>query len=187
MGRPGGGLCGCNPGAGPYVDNRLVTRPDFRKKPGRRVNINEIASALQGTGERSPYAASMSTEQSGSLCLLSEGNHGGLLRPDLFTVVHERFMTDTAMYADILLPAAFSVEQTDVYTAYGYCTFGTARKIIERPDRVRAIGTPSACWLRPWDMRRHILRRQRKRCLRELLAHPMEGRILYLRRGSGVY
>ena len=70
----------------------------------------------------------------------------GLLRPDLFTVVHERFMTDTAMYADILLPATFSVEQTDVYTAYGYCTFGTARKIVEPAGRVRAIGTPSACW-----------------------------------------
>ena len=49
-GRPVGGLCGCNPGAGPYVDNRLVTRPDFRKKPGRRVNINEIARLYREQG-----------------------------------------------------------------------------------------------------------------------------------------
>ena len=131
-GRPGGGLCGCNPGAGPYVDNRLVTRPDFRKKPGRRVNINEIASALTGSRGEKPIRSFYvyGGNPVASVCC-QKGIMEGLLRPDLFTVVHERFMTDTAMYADILLPAAFSVEQTDVYTAYGYCTFGTARKIIE--------------------------------------------------------
>jgi len=46
----------------------------------------------------------------------------GLLRPDLFTVVHERFHTDTTLYADLVLPATTSLEHSDLYKAYGsYC------------------------------------------------------------------
>ena len=96
------------------------------------------------------------------------------------------FMTDTAMYADILLPAAFSVEQTDVYTAYGYCTFGTARKIIEPAGQSKSNWNTLACWLRPWDMRRHILRRQRKRCLRSFWPIPWRGYPVSQKR-NGVY
>jgi anaerobic selenocysteine-containing dehydrogenase len=43
----------------------------------------------------------------------------GLAREDLFTVVHDPFMTDTAKYADIVLPAASYLETDDLYRAYG--------------------------------------------------------------------
>ena len=43
----------------------------------------------------------------------------GLMREDLFTVVHDPFMTDTAKYADIVLPAALYLETDDLYRAYG--------------------------------------------------------------------
>jgi anaerobic selenocysteine-containing dehydrogenase len=43
----------------------------------------------------------------------------GLAREDLFTVVHDPFMSDTARFADILLPAATYLETDDLYRAYG--------------------------------------------------------------------
>ncbi len=43
----------------------------------------------------------------------------GLLRDDLFTVVHDQFITDTAKYADIVLPATTQIEATDVVTSWG--------------------------------------------------------------------
>jgi anaerobic selenocysteine-containing dehydrogenase len=43
----------------------------------------------------------------------------GLEREDLFTVVHEHFITDTAKYADIVLPATTQIEQLDVTTSWG--------------------------------------------------------------------
>ena len=41
-------------------------------------------------------------------------------RDDLFTVVHELFLTDTADYADLVLPATSQLEQTDLHKAYGH-------------------------------------------------------------------
>ena len=43
----------------------------------------------------------------------------GLAREDLFTVVHDPFLTDTAKFADIVLPAASYLETEDLYRAYG--------------------------------------------------------------------
>lgn len=44
----------------------------------------------------------------------------GLQRDDLFTVVHELFMTDTADYADLILPATSQLEQADLHKSYGH-------------------------------------------------------------------
>jgi anaerobic selenocysteine-containing dehydrogenase len=54
----------------------------------------------------------------------------GLSREDLFTVVHERFLTDTARYADIVLPATSSLEQSDLYRSYGTFYIQQARAVI---------------------------------------------------------
>ena len=44
----------------------------------------------------------------------------GLKRDDLFTVVHELFMTDTADIADLVLPATSQLEQVDLHKGYGH-------------------------------------------------------------------
>jgi anaerobic selenocysteine-containing dehydrogenase len=48
----------------------------------------------------------------------------GLMRDDLFTVVSEQFLTDTAKYADVIFPAAMQIEQRDVVPAWGHLYLG---------------------------------------------------------------
>ncbi len=135
---PGGGLCGCTPIDTDYVNKSLITRPNFREKAARKININQIGQALAMEGKEAVrgfyvYGCNPANTVSDQQLILK-----GLEREDLFTVVYERFMTDTARYADILLPATFSVEQTDIYRAYGYCTLGTGRKLVDAPGECKS-------------------------------------------------
>ena len=60
----------------------------------------------------------------------------GSARDDLFTVVLEQFQTDTADYADILLPVTTFLEHTDLYLAYGHYYLQLARPALARSGRI---------------------------------------------------
>ena len=62
----------------------------------------------------------------------------GLAREDLFTVVHEQFMTETAEFADIVLPATMFLEHDDIYTASGHTHIQIGRKLIDPPGECRS-------------------------------------------------
>jgi len=62
----------------------------------------------------------------------------GLRRADLFTVVLEQFQTDTADYADILLPATTFLEHTDLYYSYGHYYLQMARPAVAAPGESRS-------------------------------------------------
>ena len=62
----------------------------------------------------------------------------GLLRPDLFTVVHEQFLTDTTDYADIVLPATTFFEHKDLQPAYGHYYLQISQPAIEPMGECRS-------------------------------------------------
>jgi len=63
--------------------------------------------------------------------------HKGFAREDLFTCVHEQFLTETAAYADIVLPATMFLEHDDFYTASGHTFFQVTKAVIDPPGECR--------------------------------------------------
>ena len=62
----------------------------------------------------------------------------GLMRDDLFTVVHERFFTDTCAYADVILPATSSAESDDIFNSYGHYTIAASYQAIPPVGEARS-------------------------------------------------
>jgi len=62
----------------------------------------------------------------------------GFARPDLFTVVHEQFMTETAQMADIVLPATMFMEHDDLYYGGGHQHISVGPKLIDPPGECRS-------------------------------------------------
>ncbi len=62
----------------------------------------------------------------------------GFAREDLFTVVHEQFLTETARYADIVLPATMFLEHDDIYQGGGHSHIMFGRKLVNPPGECRS-------------------------------------------------
>ena len=118
-----------------WGDMSKITRPDFDRNHARTINMMQLARALDPEQTREPVVKSLYVYSSNPAVVTTNQKVmiEQLEREDLFTVVHERFMTDTARYADIILPAVFSLESYDLFTGYGYNALQYAKKIIEAP------------------------------------------------------
>ena len=115
------------------IDEAALSRPDLLAgRSPRTINMSRLGEALTDQTLEPPVAA-MIVWNSNPLVIVpnAELTRRGLARDDLFTVVHEQFLTDTARYADIVLPATTQLESTDVVPAWGHLWMGWNEAAIE--------------------------------------------------------
>jgi anaerobic selenocysteine-containing dehydrogenase len=116
----GGGALLSTSKAYPF-DDAYLTRPDLIRPGTRTINMTQLAEALHGELPGPPVRAMYVYNcNPAAVCPDQSRVLSGLRREDLFTVVHEQFQTDTADYADILLPATTQLEHFDIHGSYGH-------------------------------------------------------------------
>ncbi|WHY66417.1 molybdopterin-dependent oxidoreductase [Neobacillus sp. SuZ13] len=108
-----------------------LQRPELLKnKQTRVINMNVLGDTLLSLD---PPVKSLYVYGSNPAVVAPNSTkvRKGLAREDLFTVVHDLFLTETAKYADIVLPATSSFENTDMYTSYWHHYIQLQQPIIE--------------------------------------------------------
>jgi len=102
------------------VDSQALARPDLRRGAARRINMTRLGRALTELDD--PPIKVLFVYNANPVASTPDQNRilTGLVREDLFTVVHEQVLTDTALYADVVLPATTIFEQRELHKAYGH-------------------------------------------------------------------
>ena len=135
--KTGGGASKSNSGYA-AMNSRALERPDLRPNPrARRINMNRIGEALEWTEQP---IKSLFVYCSNPLVVAPDAERvrAGFAREDLFTVVHDLFMTDTARYADIVLPATSTFENTDIYSSYWHHYIQLQEPILPAPGECKS-------------------------------------------------
>ncbi|MES2319628.1 MAG: molybdopterin oxidoreductase family protein [Pseudomonadota bacterium] len=120
---PAGGIQLSSSGTFP-LNKAAMTRPDLLKNGARTINMTTIGDELlkDASPEFGPKIEAVIVYNANPLAIAPDSDKvmQGFLREDLFTVVLEHFQTDSADYADILLPATTQLEHVDAHSAYGH-------------------------------------------------------------------
>ena len=134
------------------IDSTLIEGRDALDRSVRLLDMSRIGPVLTGEqsdlGDGPPVTASiMQNVNPAAVAPESAKVREGLRREDLFLTVHEQFMTDTARYADIVLPATTFLEHDDIYVGGGHSYLLMGAQVIEahgearsNHDVIRALG-----------------------------------------------
>ncbi|MEN9315006.1 MAG: hypothetical protein RIS35_1399 [Pseudomonadota bacterium] len=138
--RGGGAIYG--QGAIYPVDKTLIEGLDVEDRAIRALDQSRLGAILTGDPEAlfgGPPVTAMLIQNTNPavVCPDLDAVHRGLAREDLFVCVHEQFMTETAKFADVVLPATMFLEHDDFYTGSGHTVFQVARKVVEPPGECR--------------------------------------------------
>jgi anaerobic selenocysteine-containing dehydrogenase len=121
----------------------MIEGLDVRDSSVRRLDQSRVGAILTGEGEAlkggGPVRATL-IQNTNPLAVAPDQQkvRRGFSRDDLFVCVHEQFMTDTARYADVVLPATMFLEHDDIYTGGGHQHLQFAPKAIEPPEDCRS-------------------------------------------------
>ena len=131
---PGGGIYQMPLWEFPIHFDRIC-RPDLIPEGTRVINVLKLGAVLNGETDHKPGIHGLMVYNANPVSNSTEtaSIKQGLAREDLFTVVSEHFITDTARYADILLPATMAAEHDDLMFSWGHFFFTLNEKAIEAP------------------------------------------------------
>ncbi|HEX6069388.1 MAG TPA: molybdopterin oxidoreductase family protein [Longimicrobiaceae bacterium] len=131
----GGGATLSTSGAFRGVGGAILERPDWIPAGTRTINMIRLGEALTSpdAGVGGPPVRALVVYNSNPAAVAPDlrAVREGLRRPDLFTVVLEHFQTDTADYADWVLPATTQLEHWDLHTSYGHLHLTLNRPAID--------------------------------------------------------
>jgi anaerobic selenocysteine-containing dehydrogenase len=120
--RDRGGGCSYIPTAtASAISSKPLEREDLRPGPVRTINMSQVGQALTDPKLEPPVKALVCWNSNpAAIAPDQEQVLEGLRRDDLFVVVLEQFMTDTAAHADVVLPATTQLEHLDVLFSWGH-------------------------------------------------------------------
>ncbi len=138
----GGGLQLSTSGAFAF-NTAALERPDLQwestlGRQARLVNMTQLGSALLHLNQPRVEALVVYNSNPAAIAPNQSKVLEGLGRTDLFTVVLEQFQTDTADWADFVLPVTTFLEHTDLYLAYGHYYVQLAKPALPLPGEVRS-------------------------------------------------
>jgi anaerobic selenocysteine-containing dehydrogenase len=116
----GGGAMLSTSGTFSKLDTATLSRKDVIHAGTRTINMSRLGEALTKTDDPPVKAIVVYNSNPAAVAPDRENVLAGFKREDLFTVVLEHFQTDTADFADVLLPATTQLEHEDLHKAYGH-------------------------------------------------------------------
>jgi anaerobic selenocysteine-containing dehydrogenase len=124
-------------------DMSLIEGHDARDPGTRRLDMTLIGRILTGDAvalQGGPPVKAMLIQNTNPMTVAPEQAlvREGFAREDLFMVVHEQFMTETAQMADVVLPATMFMEHDDLYYGGGHGHISVGAKLIDPPPECRS-------------------------------------------------
>ncbi len=158
------------------LDYTVLERPDLMPDPPSRViNMIQLGRVLTDPALAPPVKALyVYSSNPAAVCPNQALVLAGLAREDLFTVVHEQVMTDTARYADLVLPATTSLEHEDLYRSFGQLYVQLAEPVMAPVGEARSNWETMGMLARALGVAEAHYARTPGEVIRELLAHGDE-------------
>ncbi len=132
-------------------------------REARLVNMSRLGSALTELEDPPVKAIVVYNSNPAAIAPNQNAVMRGFSREDLFTVVMEQFQTDTADYADMLLPVTTFLENTDLYIAYGHYHLQMTRPAVPAPGECKSNVEIFRLLAQRMGIDRPLLRRNRRR------------------------